>query len=845
MCRPRWWFVLLLAVIPFPGWCEEPAGEDVYALLKEGSFARLAEECSKKGLSGEGDTADLRRRLLADEISKNMLPFSERAEMSEEGDIVLHHADFIEYGESEASEELIFLSGSVDISFRDKKISADEVRINTDAGIITGKGNIVFVDEYGKRYIAAEFFYDTQPDEGIFFEGKTSLKKFIYSGDTIRKIHETDKFVSDHVSLSTCNLKDPHYRVAAEKLYYYDSDYILIKNASFYYGQDPLIELPYYYRNLEEPDVKSSIYFRERAGLVLQNTYYPIKSDERQLALKGDLYERLGFMLGADFRTDYPLGETELKSSLALANDVYYYDDVTENWSPYGPPGSTDYSVTSYLRYRAGAYQKFEYGDAWDNSTELNLYWASDPYYEYDFERRTEQFDLFKLIQQAESDSPRTDNGFAWYANHYSVIDNFRLSVLNTMNFKPQRDTEVDTVYLPSYYQYRIYTITAPNVTLSHSDTVLEGIQPEIFSGLDYASYANYNHTAYYNAGGILESEVHRASTHVNFGKDYELLDWLIFSPVVEAGAEGQRHVDPDTGEQSDDSSRTLVYGKTSETLQVGPSDVNMKISHTLKYKLFGPDDFYEYGRFRIHELGLRGYAGFWKLTDEAYTSYDIRPVFDWQSKAYDPYIGDPDRFSPLINTLTFTPIKTLSVSDRFVYDIANSRPKTNSFILNYNSDDIYLQKHLFNVDWELDWEHNFIDPLLDVLHSTFEVDMVFHRYLTLYFSVYSRNENVWRYFPSIASDRGVETVNPVVDLLRSFNFFNVEDRKSSNFKLKSISVGLIRDLHDWQLKFDYTGNRELSYDGSRYLWNNTFSVSIGLKEVEDMDIHTTFSDSR
>ena len=844
MCRPRWWFVLLLAVIPFSGRCEEIVREDVYALLKEGSVTRLSAECERRGLPCEGGPADLRRRLLSDELSKNILPFSVRAEMSGEDDIVLHHADFIEHGEGEDGEELIFLSGFVDISFGDKKIWADEVHINADAGIITGKGNIVFVDEYGKRYKAAEFFYDTEPDEGIFFEGKTTLKKFIYSGDTIRKIHETDKFVSDDVSLSTCNLKAPHYRVGAGKLYYYDSNYVLIENASFYYGQDPLIELPYYYRNLEEPDVKSSVHFRERAGLVLQNTYYPIKADGRQLALKGDLYERLGVYAGADFHTGYPLGETRLNSSAAWANDVYYYNEVTENWSPYGPPGSTEYSVNSYLRYRAEAYQKFEYGEDWDNSTELNLNWASDPYYAYDFERRTDQFDLFQLIQQSESDSPRKDSGFSWYANHYSRNDALRLSVQNSMNFKPQRNSQVDTVYLPSYYQYRIYTITAPVVTLSHSDTLFEGMQPELFSGLDYASYASYNHTAYYNAEGILRSEVHRASTHVNFGKDYELLDWITFTPAVEAGAEGQRHVDPSTGEQLDDSSRTLVYGKTSETLQVGPSDVNMRISHTLKYKLFGPDDYYEYGRFRIHDLGVRGYAEFWELTDEAYTSYDIRPVYDWSSGTYDPYIGSPDRFSPFINMLTFTPFETLSVSDRFVYDIAGSRPKTNSFILNYKSDDIYLQQHRFNVDWELDWEHNFIDPLLDRLHSTFEVDVMFHRYLKLYFSVYSRNENVWRYFPSIADSRGVETVNPVVDLLRSFNFFNVEDRKSSNFKLKSISLGLIRDLHDWQLKLDYTGNRELSYDGSRYLWNNTFSVSIGLKEVEDVDIHTTFTDS-
>jgi hypothetical protein len=845
MRKPGWWIVTFLLIAPFAGWCEEVEERGIYTLLKEGTDTELEAECRKRGLSCEGTPADLKRLLLADEIEKDLLPFDKRASESQEGDIILHHADFIEHKEGQGNEELVFLSGDVVITYRQKNISADEVRINIDQGIITGTGHIVFIDEYKKKYIAEQFFYDTETDEGIFFEGKTSLKKFIYSGKTIKKINESEKFISEDITLTTCNIKYPHYRVEADELYYYDNDYVLIKNASFYFGQDPLIILPYYYRNLQEPDIKSSIFFRERAGLVLQNTYYPIKSDDRQLALKGDLYERLGVYAGTDFFLDYPLGETDVGASAALASDVYYYDEVTESWSPYGPPDATEYRVNRYLRYRASGYQKFEYGDSWDNTTELNLYWASDPYYSYDFERRSEQFDIFKLIEQAESDYPRKDSGFSWYANHYTHIDTFSLSVLNTMRFQPQRNLAEDTVYLPSYYQYRIYTVTAPNVTVSHSDTILEGIQPEFFSGLDYSSYANYNHTAYYDASGVLSSEVHRASTHVNLRRDYELLESITFSPEVEAGAEGQRHVDPNESELSDDNRRTLIYGKTSETLQVGPSDLYLALSHTLKYKLFGSDDYFEYGRFRIHELGARGYAEFWKFTEEVYTSYDIRPVYNWSSGTYDPYIGDTSRFSPLVNTITFAPLETLSISDRFIYDIANSRPKTNSFILNYFNDNIYLQRHRFTVDWELDWEHNFVDPLLDVLHSTFEINMAFHQYLTLYFSVYSRNEDVWRYFPSIASYQDVEPVNPIVDLLKSFNFFNVEDRKSTGFKLRSISFGLIRDLHDWQLKFDYTGNREIAADETRYIWNNTFSVSIGLKEVEDVNIHTAFTESR
>ena len=113
------------------------------------------------------------------------------------------------------------------------------------------------------------------------------------------------------------------------------------------------------------------------------------------------------------------------------------------------------------------------------------------------------------------------------------------------------------------------------------------------------------------------------------------------------------------------------------------------------------------------------------------------------------------------------------------------------------------------------------------------------------YFKVLSRNENLWRYFPDVAADRGTDPVNPLTDLLKSFNFFNRDDRLASLFKMKRISFGFIRELHDWDLKFDYTGNREISYDGSRYIWDNTYTISISLREVESVDVHTKIKNQR
>ncbi len=465
----------------------------------------------------------------------------------------------------------------------------------------------------------------------------------------------------------------------------------------------------------------------------------------------------------------------------------------------------------------------------------------------YDFARRSRTFDLFKLVGQAENDYPRKGSGFSWYLNNYMQYEELLLSIQNNVRFEPQRNTGVSYLYLPDYYQYKVYTITAPSVKFSHSSIILEGIAPEIFSDINYASNANYSHTLYYDENEDLSSEVHRPGASVRFSKDYHLAEYIRFSPGIELGALGQTHVDADSNEQADDKLNTMVYGRTNENLNLGSPDLYFTLYHDLKYKFFGPDDLYTYGRFRIHELGLIGHtaiggAGRKYITDTITTAYDLRPVYDWTAEAYEPAAFDKTRFTPLVNSLTVTPIDEISLNDRLVFDIASTQFKTNSFGLLYKGDYIFLNDRALTVEWLIDWEHNFVNPVLDSFSSILVLDFQIHKYWTLYYTVLSRNDNLWRYFPGTA---GSNRINPFVDLAKSFNFFNVEHRKESLFKMKSISFGLIHDLHDWELMFDYTGSRELAFDGSKYIWNNTFSVGLGLKEVNGMNFNTVFNDRR
>ncbi len=816
----------------------------IYQLLKGSDLDALRDACSERGLPADGDEAALKRRLMNDEIRRSRSTFETRSAESEPEAIILNNADFIRTRKNEAGEEIIVLNGNVDVNYGGRHIQADEVRINVDREIVRGSGTVRF-EEGKKVYTGDSFYYNQKTDEGIFFRAKTSIEDFIYTGSMIERIQGTDKFVSDDLTLTTCNIRYPHYRIEAKRLFFYDSERALVKNASLYFGQDNVLNLPYMYRNLKDHAFKSSIQFRDRSGLVLQNTYTPLKTDEKEIELKGDFYERLGVYAGADYISSYPLGETELRFSAALSNDVYYYDEVKEHWSPLGPSDAEDYSITRSGRYNIGLYQKIVIEKAYTNTAEISFSHMTDPYYEYDFERRSQRFDLFDVIGQAESDFPRKGSGYTWFFNDTFQYNSLTLSLQNSIRFEPQRNTDEDIVSMPDYYEYRLYTIAAPQVSVYHTADIFTGSDSALFSDLTYTGTTNYAHVLYYDENERIESEVNKANAALDLTRDYIVGNYIRITPEVEGGAQGQAHVDPTSSETTDDRQNTYAYGRTTDEFQFGSENLYALFTYDLKYKFAGPEDLYTYHRFRVHQMDFLGFAKVYGFTEMLETSYDLRPVYDWDSGSYRAVEFDISRFNPLKNTLTYAPTERILISDVFLYDISSLRPTMNKLTSDLSSRDIDLFGNTLVVSWGLGWNHYFQNPTLDTFDSLFQIDLSFRRYLKTYFKVLSRNESLWRYFPGTAAERGVEAVNPVIDLLKSFNYFNRDDRISSLFKMKRISFGFVHELHDWDLKFDYTGNRELSYDGSRYIWDNTYTVSIGLREVKSVDVHTKIKEQR
>lgn len=115
------------------------------------------------------------------------------------------------------------------------------------------------------------------------------------------------------------------------------------------------------------------------------------------------------------------------------------------------------------------------------------------------------------------------------------------------------------------------------------------------------------------------------------------------------------------------------------------------------------------------------------------------------------------------------------------------------------------------------------------------------HELLDLSFSSLSTNTKTYRYLPGFAEALGESWVNPLTDLVRSFNVFDTDpptsnDRYLSSFKIRSVSLKAVHHLHDWDLSVEYTGAPKLVTEPVRqYVWSPSFAVQLQWLAVPEL----------
>ena len=128
-----------------------------------------------------------------------------------------------------------------------------------------------------------------------------------------------------------------------------------------------------------------------------------------------------------------------------------------------------------------------------------------------------------------------------------------------------------------------------------------------------------------------------------------------------------------------------------------------------------------------------------------------------------------------------------------------------------------------------------YTDNLFDfTLGVTFSIFKAFD----LTFASFSTNSKTYRYFPGWAEAVGEVSVNPIIDLVNSYSFWDQDARKRSAFKIRTLSVAAVQHFPDWDISFQYQGSPQLGLDPSgrqQYLWTPTFSILAQWGAVPEM----------
>lgn len=156
-----------------------------------------------------------------------------------------------------------------------------------------------------------------------------------------------------------------------------------------------------------------------------------------------------------------------------------------------------------------------------------------------------------------------------------------------------------------------------------------------------------------------------------------------------------------------------------------------------------------------------------------------------------------------------------------------------------HESDPQWKNRLNWGVDLNSSWHINLLRFTDSPLYFNLSFTLKIFDFLDLKLSSQSENRAAYRYFPGLAETLGLNSINPFIDIFKSFNFFNLKQRRESNFNLNKLNVGLVHDLHDWELTFEYSAAPEKEIDSSgyyQYEWKNSFSIYVQWKAQRDLE---------
>jgi lipopolysaccharide export system protein LptA len=139
-------------------------------------------------------------------------------------------------------------SGRIEIVQGDATLTGGKIVIDLAASVAEIEGDVE-VRRLNDTLTGQKGVYDFEKGEGVFSDARGSSEPWYVSADEIER-EASGRYTVDRSAITTCDLPEPHYRLAAKTTTVIPEERVVARGIRLYAGSVPVFYLPYYSHRL-------------------------------------------------------------------------------------------------------------------------------------------------------------------------------------------------------------------------------------------------------------------------------------------------------------------------------------------------------------------------------------------------------------------------------------------------------------------------------------------------------------------------------------------------------------------------------------------------------------------
>src|SRR5713101_7816598 len=266
--------------------------------------------------------------------------------------------------------------GNVDARIGTYRLQADKVTVYEATNKVVAEGNVVFDQGDQQRITGSRAEWNYRTKTGFFIDstGYTNQTqdgtRMYFTADRVEKI-SLDTIIIINGEVTACDEEKPKWSFRAKRARIKTGDRVRLVSPTFRVKQIPIVYLPYASLSLKHRDRSSGFLTPTFSasgakGFRLSEAYYLTLGRSADFTMRGDLFSKRGFGVGADLRTransrsflnlgfylvkDRVFGPKASATNPDQGGSSFYVDAV--HYFPNGFLVAADVNITSSLAFR-------------------------------------------------------------------------------------------------------------------------------------------------------------------------------------------------------------------------------------------------------------------------------------------------------------------------------------------------------------------------------------------------------------------------------------------------------------------------------------------------------------